>query len=42
MPYTDPRYEKAAGIDMPHTETDLMSKGGDVDTKALGASKGDH
>ena len=37
MPYTDPVYEKSAGIDMPHSETDMMSKGGDVDTKTLGA-----
>ena len=41
MPYTDPVYEKSAGIDMPHSETDMMSKGGDVDTKALGTGNSD-
>ena len=36
MPYTNPIYEKTDALPLPHSETDLLSKGGDVDTKELG------
>ena len=36
MPYTNPVYEKTDALPLPHSETDLLSKGGDVDTKELG------
>ena len=36
MPYASPVYSKTDALPLPHSETDLLSKGGDVDTKELG------
>lgn len=36
MPYTNHIYENNEGIALPHSETDLMQQGGDVDSKELG------
>ena len=33
MPYTSSSYAKIDALPMPHSETDLLSKGGDVDTQ---------
>ena len=36
MPYASSSYAKTDALPMPHSETDLLSKGGDVDTKEIG------
>ena len=36
MPYASSVYSKTDAHPLPHSETDLLSKGGDVDTKELG------
>ena len=36
MPYSSAQYAKTDALPLPHSETDLLSKGGDVDTKELG------
>ena len=35
MPYTNVVYEKTGALPIPHSETDMLSKGGDVDTKGV-------
>ena len=32
MPYVDGRYERVEALPLPHSETDLLQKGGDVDS----------